>query len=452
MVSSMQRMGVRAPFLIIGGIIVTMMLEPVLTMVLVATLPFIALLIWLVSRKGIPLYAMSQAAVDTMVRVVRENASGIRVIKALCKTDYEKRRFAAANDLVTERERQAGIVMGITNPAMTLILNLGCVAVIIVGAYRVNGGRTQPGEILAFLTYFAIILNATITITRIFTIYSKGSASSARIAKVLAQPEDLPLYAPNHVESGYHIIFENVGFSYNSQTSTLKDISFAVRRGETLGILGETGSGKSTIIQLLLRVYDIDAGVIRVNGDDIRGIPPERFYAMFGTAFQNDALFAQTITENIDFGRNLNAGQIRAASEFAQARNFVDSLRGGFSYRLAPKGANLSGGQRQRLLISRALASRPEILILDDSSSALDYQTDANFRAALRENFRGTTAIIVAQRISSIMDADRILVLEKGRVAAYGTHEELRSSRSIYQEILRSQTRRSDTGASTCPA
>jgi ATP-binding cassette subfamily B protein len=461
LVSSMQRLGVRAPILLLGGILITLSLEPMLTLVLLAILPFTVLVIWLVSKKGVPLYTKLQEAVDALVRVVRENASGIRIIKALSKTDYEKQRFAGANGEVTGREWKANVIMGITNPAMFLLLNLGLVAVIIAGAYRVNAGRTPPGEILAFLTYFTIILNATLSITRMFVMYSRGSASAGRIAEVLALPEDLTLGERSHKDDGCHISFEKVSFSYHadpSQSRLLEDISFSLKRGETLGILGETGCGKSTLLQLLLRFYDVDSGCVRINGDDIRGIPPDELYAKFGVAFQKDVLFAETIRENIAFGRDLTEEELRRAIQRAQAEDFVYALDEGPEHRISTRGTTLSGGQRQRLLIARALASSaragspgPEILILDDSSSALDYRTDAALRRGLKEHFRETTTIIVAQRISSVRQADHILVLEGGRIAGYGVHEELLQSCSVYREISRSQMGRDGAAREQAP-
>jgi ATP-binding cassette subfamily B protein len=445
MLSGMQRVGIRAPILLLGGILMTLSLDPMLTLVMAGILPFSLLVLYLVSRRGIPLYTSLQSAVDSMVRVVRENSAGIRIIKALSKGDYEKRRFGEANQEMTSREWKANIVMGITNPAMFLFLNLGLVAVIIVGACRVNGGRTQAGIILAFLTYFTIILNATLSITRMFVMYSRGRASGDRIGEILALPEDLKLAERDHVDNGYHISFEDLSFSYTANPegrNLLEGISLNLKRGETLGILGETGCGKSTILQLLLRFYDAGGGRIRINGDDIRGIPPEELYAMFGIALQKDVLFADTIRENISFGRDLSEEELRRALRFAQAEEFVNDstgAEGGLDHKLSSRGVNLSGGQRQRLLISRALAKRPEILLLDDSSSALDYRTDAELRRALREHFSDTTTIIVAQRISSVMRADRIMVLERGRISGCGTHRELLASCPLYREICESQ-------------
>ena len=449
MVGMCQRMMVRAPLLLLGGILITLTLEPVLTLVLLATLPFITIVVFLVSRKGIPLYTELQLSVDKLVRTVRENAAGIRIIKALSKVDYEKERFDAVNREVVGKETKAGTTMAVSNPMMNLFLNAGLTLVILTGAYRANLGLTSPGTILAFLSYFTIILNAMMAVTRIFVMYSRGSASANRIQEVLDLEEDLQLMPQNHVDNGYHISFEDVSFSYHKGTedegsdgayrNSVSNISFALKRGEKLGVIGATGCGKSTVIHLLMRLYDVGEGVIRINGDDIRSIPPEELHTMFGIAFQNDVLFADTISENIDFGRHLVQSQIHDAAEFAQAEEFVNSIEENYNYLLTSKGTNLSGGQKQRLLIARALAAHPDILILDDSSSALDYRTDAELRKALHNNFEDTTTIVVAQRISSIMYADHILVMDEGRVIGSGNHDHLMQTCEVYREISESQ-------------
>lgn len=439
MVGMMQRVGVRAPILLLGSIIMTLALDARLALVLIATIPFMGLVIWYTTKKGIPLYTALQQNVDKLVRVVRENAVGIRVIKALSKTEYEKERFSKVNQEVVERETRAGVVMSATSPMMNLLLNLGMTAVVLVGAFLVNDGLSEPGTILAFMNYFTIILNAVIAISRIFVGYSKGSASANRIAFILDLPEDLKQLPPDHIETESHILFDHVSFSYLKQKDNLQDISFALKRGETLGIIGATGCGKTTVIHLLMRLYDRDSGDIRINGDDVRSIPADKLHTMFGVVFQNDVLFADTIAENISFGRDLDQEALESAIRWAQAEEFVSSQPDGLDYSLTIRGSNLSGGQRQRLLIARALTAKPEILILDDSSSALDYKTDASLRGAIRENFSGTTSIIIAQRISSIMHADHILVLDNGRSIGYGTHQELMESCPVYQEISRSQ-------------
>ena len=439
MIGMMQRLGVRAPILLLGGILVTLTLEPVLSLVLLAVLPLIGLLVFAVSRKGIPLYGNLQQGIDSMVRTVRENIAGIRVIKALSKTEYEQNRFSHVNEEVVRREKKAGITMALTNPLMNLFLNIGLTMVILVGAWRVNAGLTQPGKILAFLTYFTIILNAMLSITRMFVMYSKGSASASRIHEVLSTPADLAVLEVPGAASDSHIEFQHVCFSYQKKEDTLYDINFRLKRGETLGIIGATGCGKSTLIALLMRLYDRDSGEIRIDGQPVESIPPHELHTKFGVVFQNDVLFADTIAANIDFGRELGQEAIEKAAACAQAKEFIDALPDGFSHRLTAKGTNVSGGQKQRLLIARALAGNPEILILDDSSSALDYKTDSLLRRALRSQYAKTTTIIVAQRISSILHADHILVLEDGKEIGYGTHEELLETCNIYREISISQ-------------
>ena len=440
-VGMMQRLGVRAPILLAGGIFITLIMEPTLSLVLLAILPLIGTLVAFVSRRGVPLYGRLQRSVDAMVRTVRENISGIRVIKALSKADYEKERFSSVNAEVVRREKKAGIIMGLTNPMMNLFLNLGLTVVILVGAVRVNAGLTQPGKILAFLTYFTIILNAMMAITRMFVMYSRGSASAARIAEVLDTPADLLLREADApaADKPAHIVFDHVSFSYHGKEPDVQDISFRLERGETLGIIGATGSGKSTLISLLMRFYDADNGEVQINGRPLASIPPEELYVMFGVVFQNDALFADTVAENIDFGRGLTREQLEKAADCAQARKFIESLPDGFDTMLSQKATNLSGGQRQRLLIARALAANPDILILDDSSSALDYHTDALLRQALAQHYPHTTTVIVAQRVSSIRHADHILVMEDGREIGCGTHQQLLLTCDLYREISESQ-------------
>lgn len=432
----MQRLGVRAPILLVGGMIVTFVLEPVLTLVLITTLPLLALLVILVSRKGVTLYTATQQKADEMVRHGKESMTGVRVIRALSKTAYEMERFDEINEEVASREKSANLLMNITNPIVNLLLNIGLTLVIIVGAYRVNMGVTQTGTIIAFLSYFTMILNALMMVSRLFVMYSKGVASGRRIAEVLEAPGDMQMIydAPNVMDNEAYIRFEQVSFSYDKVSDNLTDISFSLRRGETLGIIGATGSGKSTILQLLLRSYDPDRGRIYIGGQDIRSIPKKQLYSMFGVVFQNDFLFADTISSNIDFGRRLQKEALEQAVSIAQAE-FVAKREKGMEAELAGKGVNLSGGQKQRVMIARAVAAKPDILLLDDSSSALDYKTDAALRQAVRQSLQETTKIFVAQRVNTIIDADKILVLEDGCSIGYGTHQELMKDCPAYHEI-----------------
>ncbi|MPM35962.1 putative ABC transporter ATP-binding protein [bioreactor metagenome] len=440
MIDRMQRLGVRAPILLLGGIIVTLTLEPILTLILICILPLLGFIVVYISRKGVKLYTNMQRAIDKLVRKVQENMTGIRIIKALSKTAYEKEKFDEINTDVVQRDQKAGILMALTNPVMNLLLNIGLTLVVVVGAYRVNSGITQPGKIIAFLSYFAIILNALLTVTRLFVMYSKGAASADRIEQVLNTPEEMSVMPKKSFTSSspYHIEFKDVNFSYNKVQDNLTHISFALKKGETLGIIGATGSGKSTIINLLLRFYDTDSGQILIDGNDIKTVPMEILRTQFGVVFQNDFLFADTIRENINFGRSLTDEEIKRAAEFAQAE-FIESKEDGFQHWLTVKGANLSGGQKQRILIARALAADPSILLLDDSSSALDYLTDAALRKTLHRHFKDTTTLIIAQRVSAIMDADKIIMLEDGTIIGFGTHEELLQTCESYREIYDTQ-------------
>lgn len=444
MLGRVQRLGVRAPILLIGGILITLTLDPVLTLILVSVLPFIVIVMTSASRRGIPMYSRLQEALDQFVRLVREDIAGIRVIKALSKTDYEKDRFGRINEEVVKIEKKAGMTMAIVNPAMNFFLNIGLVLVIIAGACRVNGGQSEVGKILAFMTYFTIILNAMMSISKMFVIISKAVASANRIEAVLAAHDERDLEimtaeAKAEEQEQSMIAFDHVSFSYNHVENNLTDINFSVKKGETLGIIGETGSGKSTIVSLLLRFYDATEGTILIDGRPIQSLSIEELRRHFGVVFQNDSLFEDTITENVRLGRDLTEDEIKQAILYAQAKEFVEDENRGYYDKLNIKGANLSGGQKQRILIARALAAHPDILILDDSSSALDYRTDASLRKELREHFKDTTTVIIAQRISSIMHADHILVLEDGIMIGYGTHEELLAACPVYQEIGRSQ-------------
>ncbi len=442
----MQRMGVRAPILMLGGIVVTMLIDPYLSAILCVLIPFMSIIVGYISKKSIPLFAQSQRSADDMIRVVRENTTGVRVIKALSRADHEMDRYDTVNQKLNHDEMKATITMATVSPIINLMLNTGLVAVIIVGAWRVSSGEMKPGAIVAFLTYFTIILNAIMAVSRMVTMSSKAIASADRVAEVLLTPADMEVKdcspelcpdVPSATDSEPvvpHIEFDHVSFSYNKRVKNLDNISFRLQPGQSLGIIGPTGSGKSTLAQLLLRLYDIDEGQIRINGRDISTFPLQELRQKFGVVFQNDVLFKDTIHHNIDMGRNLSTEVLNQAMEVAQAAQFIEES-GGLERDLAIKGANLSGGQKQRVLISRALAGHPEILILDDSSSALDYKTDARFRNALDDQFDATTTIIIAQRISSIMHCDQILVLEDGLPLGLGTHEELMATCDAYREI-----------------
>ncbi|MBO5353882.1 MAG: ABC transporter ATP-binding protein [Lachnospiraceae bacterium] len=440
-INMMQRMGVRAPMIILGGLVITATLDPVLTLVLAGTLPFVVAVVVLISKKGIPLYGTVQQAIDVMVRTLREDVAGIRVIKALSKKEYEKKRFEKANEEVSEKELTASGVMAASGPLLNFCLNMGLTMVVIVGAYRVNAGLTQAGKIVAFLTYFTMILNAVIAINRIFVMFSKASASSERIGMVLDAEDDLVVEQFRGFPGQTRLEFRNVSFSYQGEKDKLclEQVSFQLNPGENLGIIGATGSGKTTLLNLLMRFYDVTEGEILVDGRNIKTYPLQELRRKFGVAFQNDVVFHDTVRENISFGRELSEKQIIEAAKQAKAYEFIMEKEGGLEHVAAIKGADFSGGQKQRLLVARALAGDTEFLLLDDASSALDYKTDAYIRKQIREQKQGTTMISVAQRISSVMQSDLILVLEDGKIIGKGTHEELLLTCETYREIYKSQ-------------
>ena len=441
-VNMVQRLGVRAPILLIGGLTVTMFMDAYLASVMAVILPVIFCIVYLIARKGVPLYSKVQKAVDRMIRVVREDVQGIRVIKALSKDTYEHRRYDQVNGALVKDEEKAGIIMGLSNPVMTLLMNMGITVVVALSASRVANHQTDPETVIAFMQYFTQISMAMMVLTRLFVMFSKCTSSAKRVEEVLLCEDELAERDPAEFPTGDPsdlIAFDHVTFSYNGKKPDLEDISFRLRRGQHLGIIGATGSGKSTLIKLLLRFYDVDSGQIFLEGQDLRTVNREQLYARFGTVLQNDFLYADTIAENIRFGRAVTDAEMEAAAEIAQARDFIAAFPDGYEHRLSQKATNISGGQKQRLLIARAIAKQPEILIMDDSSSALDYKTEATLRKALQEHCRGTTVITVAQRVSAVRTCDLILVLDEGRIIGSGTHEQLLQQCGEYREISESQ-------------
>ena len=441
-VAMIQRLGVRAPILLVGGIAITLLMDAYLSLAMLAVLPFIFVTVFFISRKGVPLYARVQKAVDGMIRVVREDVMGIRVIKALSKEEYEHRRYDNVNAALARNEQKAGVIMSAVNPIMTLLMNGGIIAVISLSASRVANHQSDPETVIAFMQYFTQISMAMMTLSRMFVMYTKSAASAKRIGEVLDAPAELPVLGEAEhppVKTDAHVCFDHVSFSYLGRLNDLEDISFSLPRGGSLGIIGATGSGKTTLIKLLLRFYDVGSGCVRISGRDVRTIPKEELYGDLGIAMQHDFLYADTVEENIRFGRELSHEQIVRAARIAQAHDFISAFPEGYEHMLSQKGTNVSGGQKQRILIARALAADPAILILDDSSSALDYKTDASLRVALQKEMSDTTLITVAQRVSSVKSCDLILVLDEGRIIGMGDHEHLLESCAEYREISNSQ-------------
>lgn len=433
------RLGIRAPVLFFGGIIASFILNVRLTLILLCCIPLIMILIILIGKLCFPLLTKTQKAIDDLVRTLREDITGIRVIKGLSKEKYENERFAKVNKKVIDLELKSGTTMNVLSPSINLIMNVSLSAVVLVGAILYNRMNNQAtsGQIIAFLSYFNIILNSTVQMSRVFITYSKASASGERIKYILDLPMDLEKKDSSELSSHF-IEFRNVSFSYNGNEMNLKNINFTLEKNQSLGIIGGTGSGKTTILNLLCRFYDSNKGKVFVDYQDVKTFDKLTLNCEFGSVFQNDSLFNMSIRDNIKFYRDISEEQIIRALRTSQS-DFVYSLKDQLDSQVEERGNNFSGGQKQRLLIARSLAGQPKVLIFDDCSSALDYKTDANMRQAIRKNYPDTTMIVVSQRISSIMNCDKILVIDKGQIVDFGTNEELLNRSDIYQEIYASQ-------------
>jgi len=439
-----MRMMIAAPITAIGGIILAVSKDAGLSWIIVFVIPILAAIIITVALKGFPLFQSIQKKVDKINHVLREGLTGIRVIRAFNREDDEKKRFYDANFDLMGTSIQVNRIMAALMPLMMLVMNLTTIAVIWFGSHRVDKGISNVGNMMAFLQYAMQILFSLLMAAAMFIMLPRAQASAERINEVLAiEPEIKDPENPvtcNDDTRGY-IEFQDVSFSYHgAEEPAIKHISFTAKPGEVTAIIGSTGSGKSTLINLIPRFYDVDSGKILIDGVDVREMSQECLRAKIGFVPQKAVLFTGTIDENIRYGKeDAMDEEIRKAAETAQALEFISGFADGFDTMIAQGGTNVSGGQKQRLSIARALLKKAEINVFDDSFSALDFKTDAKLRAALRKDTAESTVIIVGQRVATIMDADRIIVLDEGQIAGMGTHKELYKTCDVYREIVASQ-------------
>ena len=439
----MMRMMVSAPIMCIGGIIMAVSKDAVLSLVFVAVLPVLAGVLLIILSKGIPLFKAMQVKVDNLNRVLRESLTGIRVVRAFNRQEHERKRFVEANSDLTGTAIRVNKLMAALMPVMMLLMNFSIIAIVWFGGIRIDNGDMQVGAMMAFIQYAMQIMFSLIMISFMFIMIPRAEASAVRINEVLdIIPE---INDPEKVKQaggkrGF-VEFKNVTFSYpGAEQPVISNISFQAGPGEVTAIIGGTGSGKSTLMNLIPRFYDIDSGSLLVDGVDVREMSQESLRAKIGFVPQKAALFTGTVADNIRYGKeDATAEEVRRAAETAQATEFITGMKDGFNSVIAQGGVNVSGGQKQRLAIARALVKRPEIYVFDDTFSALDFKTDARLRTALKKETADATVLIVAQRVSTVMDADRIIVMDEGKIAGTGGHRELLNTCAVYREIVSSQ-------------
>ena len=436
-------MTITAPMMVIGGIILALAQDATLTWVLVGVMPAVATVFLVIMKRAIPLYQVMQVKLDRLNLVLDEVLGGVRVIRAFDRGAHEHRRFDAANLDLTDTAITVNRIVAFLMPAMMLTLNFTSVAILWFGSIRIDQGHMQIGSLIAFLQYAMLILFAVLMVTVMFVMLPRAAASATRINQVLdVVPEinDPAQAQPAGAQRGY-VQFRQVSFSYpGAEEPALSDISFSACPGEVTAIIGGTGSGKSTLASLIPRFYDVDEGRVLVDGVDVRDMAQAELRAKIGFVPQKAVLFSGTIADNVRFGKeDASAAEVRHAATIAQATEFVSHMPAGFDSEIAQGGINVSGGQKQRLSIARALVRRPEIYVFDDSFSALDFRTDSRLRAALKRELSQSTVLIVAQRVGTILNADRIIVMDEGRIVGSGTHSQLLESNETYQEIVYSQ-------------
>ncbi|MCX7843565.1 MAG: ABC transporter ATP-binding protein/permease [Clostridia bacterium] len=444
-----MRMMISAPIMAVGGIVMAFSKDKPLTVVLAVALPLLAAAITLIAVKGLPLFKLMQVKLDKLNLVLRENLTGIRVIRAFNRVDYEKSRFNEANADLTDNYIRVNRIMALMMPLLMLIMNFTTIAIIWFGVIRIDSGEMQVGSLIAFVQYSALIMFSMLMLSMMFVMVPRAQAAAVRINEVLEVVPEIndPKVCKDTGSKRGHIEFRDVTFSYHgAEQPALRNISFSAKPGEVTAIIGSTGSGKSTLINLIPRFYDVDSGSVMVDGVDVREMSQSSLRSRIGFVPQKNVLFSGTIRENIRVGKdNASDSEIEKAAEIAQAIEFISGMEDGFQHNISQGGANISGGQKQRLSIARALVRKPEIYIFDDSFSAIDFKTDAKLRAALKQETEGSTVLIVAQRVGTVMDANKIIVLDNGAIVGMGTHSELLKTCAVYREIVASQLPEEET-------
>ncbi|NOW03701.1 ABC transporter ATP-binding protein [Clostridium beijerinckii] len=440
------RLAIRVPFLCIGGIIMAMYLDVKLSLIMYLSIPFFAFAIYLIMNKSLPLYKVVQRKLDKLSLILRENLSGVRVIRAFSRVEGEKIRFKESNEELASTAIKVGKISALMNPVTSVIMNFALMAVIWFGGIRVNVGGMTTGQVIAYINYINMVLSALIVLASLIVTFTKAAASAARVNEVLRAEPSIK-YSGNsefskNINKDIPIIkFDNVSFSYKgSKEDAISNISFEIKRGQMVGIIGGTGSGKTTLVNLIPRLYDTSKGNVLLNGINVKDYYKKEIDNNIGLVPQKAVLFSGTVSENIRWGaQNASMSEVKKAAEIGMAADFIEKMPEKYDTYISQGGVNFSGGQKQRLTIARALVKKPEILIMDDSLSALDYATDAALRKALKENSSDTTVIMVTQRISTVKDADLIIVLDDGKLAGVGNHEQLLKESEVYREICSSQ-------------
>ncbi|AIQ18908.1 ATP-binding protein [Paenibacillus sp. FSL H7-0357] len=451
-VAMLIRLVVRAPFICIGAIIMSMILDFRLSLILLAATPVFGVILYFIITRSSPLYRKYQQKLDHLALVLSENLSGIRVIRAFAEARREKQRFNEASDDLTATAIRVGRISAWLGPMTTLVVNAAIIAILWAGGIHIDAGRLSQGEIIAFINYVTQILLALIVVSNLVILFTKAASSANRVNEVLAAETSISdegnSALPVMEAAAPAISFEHVSFGYNKTGElALQDISVVINRGETVGLIGSTGSGKSTFVNLIPRFYDAVEGEVRVGGVNVKEYRLDQLRSLIGIVPQKALLFTGTIADNLRWGKqNATKEELMQAAVVAQADEFIRKLPEGLDTPVARGGLNLSGGQKQRLTIARAVVGTPPILILDDSSSALDFATDAALRRALKESSRDMTVLLVSQRVSTVRQADQIIVFDEGRIVGKGSHQELLECCGVYQEICQSQLSSEEAG------